>query len=53
VESGERLWWFVDDRLLASVSAGEPLLWTLEPGRHVVVCADASGRSDRSPITVE
>ena len=52
-ESGARLWWFVDDRLLASVSAGEPLLWTLEPGPHVVVCADASGRSDRAPITVE
>lgn len=52
-ESGAQLWWFVDDRLLASVRAGEPLLWALEPGRHVLVCSDASGRSDRAPITVE
>ncbi len=52
-ESGAQLWWFVDDRLLASVRAGDPLLWDLEPGRHVLVCSDASGRSDRAPITVE
>ncbi|MBU4459997.1 MAG: penicillin-binding protein 1C [Verrucomicrobia bacterium] len=52
-ESGERLWWFVDDRPLASVAPGEPLLWPLEAGRHILVCADASGRSDRVPITVE
>ncbi|OQW95081.1 MAG: hypothetical protein BWK77_08110 [Verrucomicrobia bacterium A1] len=32
-ESGERLWWFVDDRPLASVAPGEPLLWPLSPAR--------------------
>lgn len=52
-EPGQRLWWFVDDRPLASVASGEPLLWPLEPGPHVLVCADASGRFDRVPITVE
>jgi penicillin-binding protein 1C len=52
-ESGAQLWWFVDDRPLATVRTGEPLLWALEPGPHVLVCADASGRFDRAPIMVE
>lgn len=47
------LYWFVDDRPLSASSPRAPVLWPVERGRHVFVCADASGRSDRVEVTVE
>lgn len=50
---GGPLYWFVDDRPLSVARANAPVLWPVERGRHTFVCADPSGRSDRSEVMVE
>ena len=51
--AGETLHWFVNDRPVGRTRAGEPLFWPMERGRHEIVCATASGLSDRVRILVE
>jgi penicillin-binding protein 1C len=50
---GDLLFWFVNDRLMGQTRAGEPLIWPLETGEHLIVCANTQGQSDRIRITVE
>lgn len=47
------LHWFVDNRYIGSVQGDEPLFWSLQEGRHTIVCSDPQGHSDRADITVE
>lgn len=47
------LHWFVDNRYVGSVRGDEPLFWNLREGRHLVVCSDPQGHSDRADIVVE
>ena len=45
--------WFVNGRPLQWTAPGEALPWTLERGRHQLVCADRHGRSARAEFMVE
>ncbi|MCX7818516.1 MAG: penicillin-binding protein 1C [Kiritimatiellae bacterium] len=47
------LWWFVGTRPLGRAPPGRPLLWTPEPGMHLLICADEAGRAARCVIRVE
>jgi len=51
--SGERVFWFVNDRLVAQAAPGAPSFWPLERGEHQIVCSTAGGRSDHVTIRVE
>lgn len=46
------LYWFVDDRFVARVAAGEDYLWAPRAGRFTVRVADDLGRADAVSITV-
>lgn len=46
------LYWFVDDRFVARVAAGEDYLWAPRAGRFTVRVADDLGRGDAVSITV-
>jgi penicillin-binding protein 1C len=44
--------WMVDGRLVGKSVGGDPLEWSLAPGRHLFVARDASGRTAEASITV-
>lgn len=46
------LYWFVDDRFVARVAAGEDYLWAPRAGRFTVRVADDLGRADAVSIAV-
>ena len=46
------LYWFVDDRLVASAAPGEGLFWTPRVGRFTVRVVDDLGRADAVPLRV-
>ena len=46
------LYWFVDDRFLAEVAAGEDYLWAPRPGQFTIRVADDLGRADAVSILV-
>jgi penicillin-binding protein 1C len=50
--SREQLHWFVDAEYLGVSEPSAPLLWKLQPGRHVIRAVDDLGRADSRPITV-
>ena len=50
--SREHLRWFVDARYLGVSEPSTPLLWKLQPGRHIVRAVDDQGRADSLPIVV-
>jgi membrane carboxypeptidase/penicillin-binding protein PbpC len=41
---GGRVFWFLDDELLAAADPDAPLHWALAPGSHHLRCVDAQGR---------
>jgi penicillin-binding protein 1C len=45
--------WFLDGRHLAEVQAGEEMFLVPTPGRHKLLCLDASGRSSTSVFEVD
>ncbi len=45
--------WFVNGRPVQWTAPGEALPWTLERGRHQILCADRRGRSAQAVFTVE
>ncbi len=47
------LHWYAGARHLGESAPGAALSWTLEPGRHALVVADADGRTARVEIAVE
>ena len=47
-----RLFWFVNDRLVAEVARGEPYFWTPRPGRFTVRVVDDAGRAAAVGINV-
>jgi len=50
---GAALDWFVDGRFVGHAGASQRLWWTPEPGRHLIVAADASGRVGRRSLEVK
>jgi penicillin-binding protein 1C len=50
--SREHLHWFVDADYLGVSAPSTPLLWKLQPGKHVIRAIDDSGRADAREITV-
>ena len=50
---GAALDWFVDGRFVGHAAASQRLWWTPEPGRHLIVAADASGRVGRRSLEVK
>ena len=46
------LYWFVDDRLVATAAPGEGLFWTPRVGRFTVRVVDDLGRADAVPLRV-
>lgn len=51
--SGEQMYWFVNDQLIAQTAPGTPLFWPLQRGEHQIVCSTAGGKSDRVTIHVD
>lgn len=49
----QRLYWFVDGRLLGSARPGEKLFYVPVTGQHRVVCQDDMGRSTELTLVVE
>ena len=48
-----RMFWFVDQRLVASTAPGENYLWTPRTGRFTVRVVDDLGRADSETIRVD
>ena len=46
------VFWYSGRRLLGRALAGQPLVVTLEPGRHALLAVDNLGRSDARSVTV-
>lgn len=49
----QKLYWFIDGRLLGAVKPGERLFYIPEVGKHRVVCQDELGRSSDFLLIVE
>jgi len=49
----QKLYWFIDGRLLGTVKPGERLFYIPEVGKHRVVCQDELGRSSEFMLVVE
>ncbi len=47
----ERVYWFVDDRMVASSSPFRPFWLLPEPGGHTIYCVDSQGRTSR-PVRI-
>lgn len=47
-----KLFWFADDRFIASANATETVEWSPKPGRYVVRAVDDLGHSDTVTVTV-
>ena len=48
-----RIYWFVNNRLLGQVAAGDTLFWRGEPGPHVLRVIDDHGRASSVMISVQ
>ena len=48
-----RMFWFVDQRLVARTVPGESYFWTPRTGRFTVRVVDDLGRADSEPIRVD
>ena len=46
------LYWFVDDRLVATAAPGDDRFWTPRAGRFIVRVVDDLGRADAVPVQV-
>lgn len=51
-DPGQRMWWYVDGRLVGMADARTPLFLPMTPGRHVVSVTDELGRTSTEGFVV-